>query len=225
MESIAIVPAFNEENTINKVISRLRKAKITPIIVDDGSTDQTYKLAKSFGVTVIKHEYNKGKGEALKTGFNFILKNLPNVNYILIFDADMQYKAEESEKILQPLKENKADFVMGYRNWKEVPIANRVGNSTWRILFNYFFDVKLKDTNCGFIGLTRNAIKKIGNVHGGYIIENSMLRDAVKNKLRIKQVPVTVTYRKKRTLHFARMFFGILIFIIVEGIKYKLNKI
>jgi glycosyltransferase involved in cell wall biosynthesis len=225
MGSIAIVPAFNEENTIKEVISRLRKVKITPIIVDDGSTDQTYKLAKGLGVTVIKHENNKGKGEALKTGFNFILKNLPNVNYILIFDADMQYKAEESEKILQPLKKNKADIVMGYRNWKEVPIANKIGNSIWRILFNYFFDVKLKDTNCGFIGLTRNAIKKIENVHGGYIIENSMLRDAVKNELRIKQVPVTVTYRKKRTLHFARMFFGILIFIIVEGIKYKLSKI
>jgi hypothetical protein len=83
----------------------------------------------------------------------------------------------------------------------------------------------MKDTNCGFIGLTRNVIKKIEKVHGGYIIENSMLRDAVKNNLRVKQVPVTVIYRKKRTLHFARMFFGILIFIIVEGIKYKLSKI
>jgi hypothetical protein len=113
---------------------------------------------------------------------------------------------------------------MGCRNWRKVPYTNAMGNFVWRMLFNFFFKTKLKDTNCGYLGLTRKAIKKIGRVHGGYIIENSMLRDVVKNEMKIKQVQVNVKYRNRRIPHFLRMFFGVLIFIIVEGFKYRLSK-
>jgi glycosyltransferase involved in cell wall biosynthesis len=166
-----------------------------------------------------------GKGEALKTGFNYVLKNMSKVKYVVVIDADMQYSPEEAVRILKPLQEEKVDFVVGYRNWRIVPFFNKFGNFIWRILFNFFFNTNFKDTNCGFIGLKKNAIEKIKKIYGGYIIENAILRDVVKNDLKFKQVPVNVKYRKTNVSHFARMFFGILIFIITEGMKYRLSKI
>jgi len=225
-----LLPAYNEEKNIQIVLRDVKKyvpeAKI--VVVDDGSKDRTNELANQAGVTVLKHETNKGKGEALNTGFDYFLKKQPEIDVVIVADADRQYSIDEIARILEPLEKDEADFVMGYRNWEKVPYANAAGNFIWRTVFNFFFKTKLKDTNCGYIGLTRKTIKRMRKVYGGYIIENTMLRDAVKNGIKIKQVPVTVKYKKGskgNISHFARMFFGILYFIIVEGINYRLGKI
>ena len=224
MTSYALIPAFNEQENIKEVITRLRKHRdIKIIVIDDGSRDSTPEIVKKLGVTLVRHEKNKGKGEAIKTGFQYISKKHPNAEYIFLIDADMQYPPEEVEKIFDPLDKGEADYVTGCRIPNQVPYANRMGNFGWRILFNLFFGTKLKDTNCGFVGMTREAMKKIKNIHGGYIIENSMLRDIVVSKLRIKQVPVRVVYGKRKVTKFAKMFFGVMIFIFVEGMKFRLG--
>lgn len=224
MTHYAIIPAFNEEENIEEVILRLKKHEnVSIIVIDDGSTDSTPEIVKRLGVILVRHEMNKGKGEAIKTGFGYILKNYPKAKYIVLIDADMQYSPDDVGGILEPLEEDEADYVTGYRIPKEIPYANRIGNFGWRILFNILFGTRLKDTNCGYVGMTKEAMKKIKNIHGGYIIENSMLRDAIKAKLRIKQVPVKVVYGKRKVGKFAKMFFGILIFILVEGMRFRLG--
>ena len=229
MKSIALIPARNEEKTIKKVISAIEHVGLVPIVVDDGSTDRTYEISKKMDIVVIKHSENRGKGEALKTGFNFILKNLPKIRNIVIVDADMQYSPEESIKLLKPLEEKEADFVMGYRNWRTVPFRNRLGNFVWRTTFNLIFKTRLKDTNCGFMALSRKAVGKMKRAYGGYIIENMMLIDALKYNLRIKQVPVSVKYKKRQgrrsIISGIRVVLGCLIFIVKEGFKYRFRKI
>lgn len=224
MSKVGILfPAYNEEKNIKIVIEEAKKylpnSKI--LVVDDGSTDKTFELASRMGVDVLRHEKNKGKGEALKTGFKYFL-NQP-VDFVIVCDTDRQYRVEESIKILEALKENKGDFVTGYRNPKDIPYANRMGNFIWRTLFNFLFGTNYKDTNCGFIGLNKIALKKIKKIHGGYIIENSMLTDCIRNNLKVFQVPVRVHYGKRIIRKFARMFFGVLIFILIEGFKYRLG--
>lgn len=226
MKAIALIPAYNEEKTIKKIISEIKKIGLTPLVVDDGSTDRTSEIVKNMNVSVIGHKKNRGKGVALNTGFKHVLKIFSDVKFVVIVDADMQYSPKESIKLLKPLESGEADLVMGFREWKAVPYANRIGNFGWRVLFNLFFGTNLRDTNCGFIALTKKAIKKIGKVRGGYIIENSMLIHALKKKLRVKQVFVNVKYRRRRHVpKFARMFFGVLTFILIEGFKYRLSKI
>ncbi len=229
MKSIALIPAYNEEKTIQKVISRLKSINLDSIVIDDGSTDRTSKLAKKSGALVIRHNKNKGKGEALKTGFEYVLNNLSEVECLVIVDADLQYSPEESNRLLKLLEKKEADFVMGFRNWRTVPFRNRLGNLVWRITFNLFFGTNLKDTNCGFVALSRKAMKKIERAYGGYIIENMMLIDALRNKLRIKQVPVSVKYKKRYSrrsiIRGIKIVIGCFIFIVKEGIKYRLGKI
>ena len=226
MEKIALIPAYNEEKTIGEVVERLEKVGIASLVVDDGSKDKTSSLAEKAGVIVIKHKKNSGKGESIKTGFDFILKNLKEVEYVLLIDADLQCLPEEANKVLEPLVNKRADFVMGFRNWKSVPFRHRLGNSVWRFFFNFLFSTKLKDTNCGYMALTKEAIEQIKYIRGGYIIENHILSHIIKNGLRIEQVPVNIIYRNKsKAKRGVRMVLGVLWFIIKEGAKYKLNKL
>lgn len=217
------MPAFNEEKNIQLVIKEakkyLPKAKI--VVVDDGSTDKTYKLAKREKVKVLRHEVNKGKGEAIKTGFKYFLKT--SVDFIVIADTDRQYLLRDAPKLLEPLKNKKADFVMGYRNFKEIPLRHKLGNLVWRSFFNFLFKTNFKDTNCGYVALKRDVMEKV-KVHGGYIIESAFLSECLRNNFKIAQVPVKVVYRKKSgILRGIRMVLGVLIFIISQGIKYRLG--
>lgn len=108
----------------------------------------------------MRHERNRGKGEAIKTGINFILEKYPRIDNVVIVDADMQYLPEEAENLLKPLKEGKADFVMGKRDWSNVPFRHRFGNFVWKTSFNILFGQKMDDTNCGFVAFSRKAMKK-----------------------------------------------------------------
>lgn len=225
MDCVVVIPAYNEEKNIKKAVERTIKAGYVALVIDDHSSDNTYNLAKAAGAIVIRHEKNKGKGRALATAFNYILNNIPDAKFIAILDADLQYIPEDLYKIFNPLIGDEADYVTGCRNWKTVPFRHRLGNFVWRTAFNILFGTRLKDSNCGFIAMNRDAMKKlIKSTEGGYIIENMMMITALKNNLRIKQVPVRVFYYQVRDIPTGTRFVsGNLIYIIESGLKYRFN--
>ena len=223
---MALVPSYNEEKHILELITRLKKIpKLKTIIVDDGSSDSTVGIVKRMGVTLIKHNKNKGKAEAIKTGFTYVLKNYPQVDYVVLLDADMQYYPEDAAKIIKPLENGEADFVTGYRDWSTVPFRHSLGNFVWKTTFNLLFGTNFKDTNCGYMALTRMTMEIMSKIlHGGYILENAMFVEAVKMRLRIKQVPVRVVYNEMRGVVIgSRVVAGLLLFILKEGFKYRLG--
>lgn len=220
-----LLPAFNEEENIQGIIKEtkncLPNAEI--IVVDDGSKDRTSRWARRAGAKVLKHEVNRGKGEAVRTGIEFFL-NQSNADFVVIVDADGQYSIREVPKLVYPLEHEEADVVTGFRNWDSTPFRHRVGNSLWRFCFNILLGMDLRDTNCGFIALNRNAMDKIRNIGGGYIIENELLISALRNGLEIKQVPVSVKYMKKSgVFRGIKIVLSVLVFIISEGLRYRLS--
>lgn len=222
-DTVVLIPAYNEEKNIKETVTRVKKLGFLPLVVDDASIDSTSDIAKKHGAIVLRHQVNGGKGEAVKTGFGYIFKNL-KVRYVVLLDADLQYKPEEIPNMLSELKDGSADFVMGYRDWSLVPFRHRFGNLVWRIFFNILFGTKMRDTNCGFMGMTIQTAKKIGGLGRGYVIDNHIVSQVVRNKLRIGQVPVSIYYRhKSKTLRGLRMVAGVLIFILIEGAKYRLR--
>ncbi len=223
---VVLVPSYNEEDHIKELITRLKKIpKLKTVVVDDGSTDSTADAVKRMGVTLIKHARNKGKAEAIKTGFNYILKNYPQVGYVVLLDADMQYYPEDADKLVKPLENGEADFVTGYRDWSKVPFRHRLGNFVWKATFNLLFGTNFKDTNCGYMALNRRTMEVMGRIlHGGYILENAMFVEAVKRRLRVNQVPVRVVYNEIRGVVIgSRVVAGLLLFILREGFKYRLG--
>ncbi len=227
MSRFSIIPAFNEEKNIKQVIEEANKLGITPIVVDDGSTDKTFDISSKSGAIVIRHGVNKGKGDAIKSGIEYLLKkHRRDFDDVTVMDADMQYHPREVLSIFDALEKTKSDFVMGYRNWREVPFRHRLGNFVWRTTFNIMFGTKLKDTNCGMMGFNRAAAEKLKNhILGGYIVDNSILIGAIKNNLKIHQVQVNVTYNRKSGVpRGVRMVLGVLLYILREGIRYRLRQ-
>ena len=222
-----LLPAYNEEDNISAVVRETKRflPDAMVVVVDDGSADETAKIARKEGVFVVSHKKNMGKGEAMKTGFKVFSKKFKNIRYILVADADRQYNIREAKNLLAPLLKNEADFVMGYRVFSTIPLRHRVGNLVWRNIFNLLFNTDLKDTNCGFIAMNRDVAKAVTDtLGGGYIIENVLLIEALKQNLRIKQVKVSVNYKKLSAIpRGVRTVLGVLVFIFNEGIRYRLG--
>ncbi len=226
MTHVVVIPAYKEEKNIEKAVKRTLSLGYLAIVVDDCSPDKTGEIAKESGAIVLRHKKNMGKGEGLKTAFLYIKTHLPEAKYIAILDADLQYIPEDLPKLFKPLEAGEADYVTGYRNWKkDVPFRHRLGNFVWRTVFNIMFDARVKDSNCGFIAMSREAMLKLINATtGGYIIENMMMIEALKVGLRIKQVPVKVYYYGVRDIPTGTRFvLGNLIYIIESGLKYRYN--
>jgi glycosyltransferase involved in cell wall biosynthesis len=217
----AIIPAYNEEKTIEEVIKRVKKYAY-PVVVDDGSKDKTYEIAKKHTI-VIKHEKNMGKGYAVKTGIEYVLKNFKDIDAIVLIDADLQHLPEEIPKLVKKLKIY--DFVQGCRDWSKVPFRHKIANFLWRKVFNFFFNSDVKDLGNGFIAMKPFVAKEIvRDLGGGYIIEAKMLKKCIEKKFKVGYQKVTVVYnRKSKILRGIKVTFGVLIYIIREGIKYKLK--
>ena len=133
---IVIIPAFNEEKSIGNVLKNINtalnkstfKKKFRIILINDGSTDNTYLVAKKYGNTdIFSHKINKGLGAAVKTGLN-ICKKL-NAKYVVKIDADGQHNASDILNLVKPLVDDKADVVYGRRilNFR-TSIVRKFGN-------------------------------------------------------------------------------------------------
>ena len=129
-----IIPAHNEEEGITNVITQLKElsGNYEILVVDDGSTDNTYKLASECGVKVIRHLYNKGYGAAIKTG----IKNATN-DLILIIDGDGSYPVKAITELLKEADEY--DMVVGARTGENVRIQLYRKPAKWLLskLANY----------------------------------------------------------------------------------------
>ena len=204
-----IIPAHNESKRINSVIIDVKKYISNIILVDDGSNDNTYNIAKKHNIFVLKHIINLGKGAALKTGCDFALKN--NAEKMIALDADGQHDPNEIPYFLEELK--RYDVVFGYRTFnKDMPFVFKFGNNFINSIIKILYGIKLKDTQCGYRAFTSNAYKKIRWNANDYSMESEMIANMGKRHLKYKELPIKTIYADK--------YKGTTIF---DGIKIVLN--
>ena len=117
------IPAYNEEKNIAKLIVKLKKITDSILVCDDGSSDSTSEISEELGVTVIKHQKNKGYGAAINSLF-LKAKEL-DTDIFITFDADGQHRIEDIPLLSEPIENNEADLVIGSRflqtNSEEMP--------------------------------------------------------------------------------------------------------
>jgi len=195
MPKIAVIlPAYNEEVAIGSVVLRSRKYADRVIVVDDGSSDRTAEVAELAGAKVIRHPVNRGKGAALKTGFEAINGD----DIILTMDADGQHDPADIPKLVEPILRGEADMVNGSRyvngNRKKTPLYRRMGQKALDIAINLESGLKMTDTQSGFRAFNSDTLGIFKFRQSGMAIESEMLCDAAQAELRIKEVEIGVRY-------------------------------
>ncbi len=196
MKIFCIIPAYNEAKTIVKIINDVKPLVDEVVVVDDGSTDNTYRLAKTQGITILQHIINKGQGAALQTGNEYAINN--GAEIIVHFDADEQFLAKEIKDMVAPIISGEADIVFGSRflekksnmPWFKRNIIMPMAKITNKIAFN----ISLTDPQNGFRAMTAGAAKKIIIEHNGMAHCSEIIFKAFKNNLRVKEVPATIIY-------------------------------
>ena len=194
MQKIVCIPAFNEEKTINNVISSCSRFFDKIVVCDDGSTDDTFKKAEEAGATVIKHKNNKGKGAALKSLFKFVKTLDPEV--VVTIDGDGQFLPEESEKLMKSILDGASDIVIGYRfdDKSEMPSYRKMGNKLLDKMTNLASDLPFRDTQSGFRAYSKKAIDTIQFTNDGFGADSEILIDASRKGLRIAEEKISVIY-------------------------------
>jgi len=195
---VAVIPAFNEEKTVAKVILQAKKYVDIVVVCDDGSTDMTAEIAESLGVSVLRHPKNMGKGVALKTTLEHLKQLSPDV--VVTLDADGQHDPDGIPRLLEPIIEGKADLVIGSRyvegSETDAPLYRRLGLKLINLVSRGSSRGVVRDTQSGFRAYSVKVLDLMQQCEAeGYGIETEQLAVTVENGLRVVEVPITVRYK------------------------------
>jgi hypothetical protein len=198
-EVLIVVPAYDEEGGIQGVLRRVPDEvlghEVKTVVVDDGSTDATAAIARAEGVPVVSHVVNRGQGDALRTGFAIAQTERSEV--VVNLDADGQYKPEELHRLVEPIIEGRADFVLGSRFmgfYEESGSVRHVGVVFFSRMISLLTGVKVSDCTNGYRAIRVSELHKL-NLREDRFNANEIILEALKHKLRFEQVPVSMMSR------------------------------
>lgn len=209
MKYVPVIPCYNPPEVFSNIILELYSMGVrNVIIIDDGSDNKRiFSIANKKGYTVIEHNTNKGKGEAIKSGIRYYRKHFINkYKGIVMIDCDGQHRVWDMNKVGQEMIHSDK-FTMGVRNFNKdgVPFRNKIGNKITSLVFKWMFGVYIKDTQTGLRGVPNRLIDTVLKIDGErYEYEISMLIDIVKMKEEIKEVEIETVYdnNEKRYSYF-----------------------
>lgn len=230
-----IIPCYNEAKGIANVIKKFASAEkmarhgyeLQIFVIDNNSKDNTSEIARAAGATVI-FEGKKGKGNALRTGFASIPKD---VDYVAMLDGDDTYSPKELLRVIEPLRSNFADVVIGSRiggkmHGDSMTFFNRTGNWIFTHLVRYVYRANVTDVLTGYFAWKKKAIDELYPhlISDGFAIEMEMVTKMAKLKHDITSVPITYTQRAgESNLHPIRDGFRIL-FMFLRNLTWKPNQ-
>lgn len=189
-----VIPAFNEEQTIGEVIEKIPDYVDTIVVVDDGSSDKTAKIAKTKGAVVILHTLNKGVGAAFISGVRAVLSM--DIDIMVNIDADGQFNPKDIHKLLEPIVNDNYDFVTASRfiNPEYYPDMSKIkfiGNKMMSYLISKITKHKFYDVSCGFRAFNKKALLYL-NLFGSFTYTQESFIDLVFKGISIKEVPMIV---------------------------------
>jgi len=205
MKLSVIIPVYNEEKNISKVINKVDNVNLMGItkeiiIVDDFSTDNTKKILselKNPNLKIFFHQENQGKGSAIRTGLKHGTGDI-----ILIQDADSEYDPNDYEKLLKPILENETKVVYGSRidaikkDIKNMYKMHYLGNIFLTNFTNFLYNANITDMETGYKVFKKEVIENIDLKAKRFDFEPEITAKILKNGYKIKEVPISFVGRK-----------------------------
>lgn len=190
-----VAPAYNEQSTIEQVVSGLRWSFPNIVVVDDCSSDLTASRARAAGADVLRHPINLGQGASLQTGIDFALHK--GAGYIVTFDADLQHRPEDVPLLLTALRESGADFALGSRflgTAVNIGLSRRLLLKAAVLFTRLTTGLKITDAHNGLRAMTRRGAFALRIRQNGMAHASEILQQIAKSALPYVEVPVTVDY-------------------------------
>ena len=207
---IAGMPAYNEAKYIGSLVLQVRQHADEVIVVDDGSSDHTARIAELAGATVVRHGENKGYGSAIQSLLAEAKKQ--NADILVILDADSQHNPEEIPSLIDAVSAG-SDVVIGSREMRSNVIApyRRLGQRVLSRLTYIASRKKLSDPESGFRAYSRKALATLELKEKGMAISSEIVSEAAARGLKVTEVPISVTYTKDgSTMNPIKHGFGVL---------------
>ena len=196
------IPAYNEEENIAEIITKLQSITESIIVCNDGSSDSTSDIAKKMGVMVIDHSKNLGYGAAIRSIF-LKAKEL-EADILVTFDADGQHRIEDVSKVIEPIKKENFDLVIGSRflgDVKNIPRYRKAGIETITKVTNLATNTKITDSQSGFRAYNKKILNEIIPSEHGMGVSTEILIKANKKNFKIKEVPIVILYEGNTSTH------------------------
>jgi glycosyltransferase involved in cell wall biosynthesis len=182
--------------TISELIEKISEFidKSDIVVIDDGSKDQTFGIAQRAGAVVLKHERNKGKGEALKTGFKYAQKK--NYDAFFTIDADLQHDPSSIADFLKKTAGNFNGIIIGTRDvhLKTMPFARWLSNNLTSMILSILSDQTIRDSQSGYRLISTQVLKKVKLKAKKYDLESEILVKAGRKGFKIDAVPIKTIY-------------------------------
>lgn len=196
MRSSALIPAFNEAESIGSVLTGLRRTlpELEVLVVDDGSTDGTAELAIEWGAQVIRTKRG-GYARALRCGYRHLLAQ--GVDRVVQLDADGQHPPEEASRLLEELTE--CNWIVGSRARTDspAPLSRRVGNAALARAVSVITRVPLEDVTSGFWALDQTALRFFAREFPDDVADANIRILAIRGGLSVREVPVAMGVRSE----------------------------
>ena len=196
-----LIPVYKPTPQLAYLLETLATRFSTIVLVDDGNTEEEHQHLLSFekkGVKVLRHEMNKGKGEALKTGLTWFVKQ-KNIEAVVTADADGQHHPTDILNLMNAYAAEPDSVYLGVRDFAgDVPLSNRLGNQITRFIFRLLTGRKLKDTQTGLRVFPRAILPTLLDLKGSrYDYEMNVLIHVVKQDIPLQEISIYTVYEQK----------------------------
>jgi len=195
MKIFVIIPGYNEELYLDRVLAKVNKYTNSVIFVDDGSTDGSAKIAKKYTKHVLEHQINLGKGAAMLTGAEYAFRKL-KADAIIFMDSDDQHDPAHLPEFEKRLR--KKHIVFGVRNLgPDMPMARFLGNKMASVLLNLMFGAYIADIPSGYKGMSRKAFYALKWKSSGYEVETEIAVRVAQQKIKFDSIAIRSIYHDR----------------------------
>ncbi|MFH1655431.1 MAG: glycosyltransferase family 2 protein [Candidatus Omnitrophota bacterium] len=199
MNICAVIPAYNEAKTIGYLVEETKNKGFHVLVIDDGSSDSTGRIAKEKGAMVLRNEKTVGKGASLRKGFDFIVQE--NYDGIITIDGDGQHDPEDLPRFIEKINQSDAKVIIGNRMFRtrNMPFIRWCTNKIMSSFISAICRQYIPDTQCGFRYINTEALKSFELSTSNFEIETEVLIEARKKGFRIYFVPIKTIYQDQKS--------------------------
>ena len=194
MKTAVIIPTFNEAKEIGRLLRELKVLDLDCLVVDDGSTDTTARIAEEHGAVVLRNPSNQGKGASLSRGFQFAVDK--SYDAVITMDGDGQHLPQDIPHFLEAAQMTDSQIYIGNRMEKtqSMPWVRIMTNRFMSSLISFLAHQEIPDTQCGFRLIKRELLEKVNLSTSKYESESEILLQAARQGYKIQSVAIKTIY-------------------------------